>query len=200
MIVSHEHKFVFIKPRKTAGSSLEALLFPYLNLETDVCTGSPRDGTPRLNTPTEDGHVAAWQIKDIPKDYFWFTIERNPWDKMVSAYWWHKKTKPDWSWTKDFESYVHCPYIPKDWEKYSHDSKIIVNKVYRYEDMAFMYNQLNNRFNFNITEEQYTNTRMKSGVRKSGHYSELYNDSTKHIVSKKFKQEIYTLGYDYGEG
>ena len=200
MIISHKHKFIFIKTRKTAGSTLEALLYPYLDKETDICTGSPRDGTPRLNAPNDNGHASyseAMNIAGNPEDYFAFTVERNPWDKMVSAYWWHKKMKPEWSWVTSFSEYMYCPFIPKDWNKYTIQGKNQTNRIFRYEDMGGMYWFLNDRYGFNITEDQWQNTRMKSGIRESGHYSEMYDVITKNRVSKLFKEEIYMLGYEY---
>ena len=200
MIISHEYKFVFIKTRKTAGSTLESLLYPHLNKETDICTGSPRDGTPRLNTPDDNGHASyseAMKYVPNPDEYFVFTIERNPWDKMVSGYWWHKETKPQWRWVQSFKDYMGCPYIPKDWNKYTVQGKNQTNRIFRYEDLGCMYMFLNERYNFGITEEQYQNTRMKSGVRKSGHYSEMYTPQTRAEVAKTFQEEIYMLGYEY---
>lgn len=200
MIISHKHKFIFIKTRKTAGSTLEALLSPHLDPETDICTGSPRDGTPRLNSPTDNGHCSyreAMQYAGNPKDYFVFTVERNPWDKMVSAYWWHKETKPEWPWVNSFKEYMGCPSIPKDWSQYTSDRKNLTNRIFRYEDMGGMYQFLNDRYDFGITGDQYLNTRMKSGIRKSGHYSEMYDDYTKNAVAKLFQEEIYMLGYEY---
>ena len=49
MIISYSKKFVFVKTRKTAGSTLEKLLYPYLDPKMDICTGSERDGTSALN-------------------------------------------------------------------------------------------------------------------------------------------------------
>ena len=51
MIISHKYKFIFIKTRKVAGSSIEKFLYPYLDHKTDVLTGSPSDGVPQLNLP-----------------------------------------------------------------------------------------------------------------------------------------------------
>jgi hypothetical protein len=119
MIISHKHKFIFVKTKKTAGSTLEKLLFPYLG-ENDICTGSPRDDTPRLNTSVTNGHMSWRQIQaSIPEEwntYYKFTIERNPWDKVVSSYFWHKLIKAERFGTMSFEEYVMtCDLLPIDW-------------------------------------------------------------------------------------
>ena len=85
MIISHKYKFVFIKTRKTGGSTIEKILRPLLGKD-DVCTGSKRDNTPPLNLPSG---VSGHKAKPIPKGYWSFSIERNPWDKVVSSYYFH---------------------------------------------------------------------------------------------------------------
>ena len=101
MIVSHEHRFIFVKTRKTAGTSLEVFLEPLCG-ERDVVTPvSPKyqDEETRRHRPRNDAgfrnHATAESIRRIVGDtvwneYFKFTIERSPWDKMVSMYWWRK--------------------------------------------------------------------------------------------------------------
>ena len=43
MIVSHKHKFIFFKTRKTAGSSIQVALAKHCG-EDDIITGQYRDG------------------------------------------------------------------------------------------------------------------------------------------------------------
>ena len=38
MIISHSKKFIFIRPRKCATTSLEHILMDYLDYEKDICT------------------------------------------------------------------------------------------------------------------------------------------------------------------
>ena len=206
MIISHEYKFIFIKTRKTAGSTFEALMYPHLNKETDICTGSPRDGTPSLNSPTTNGHATYAEAVKYAGDvdlgeYQTFTIERNPWDKMVSAYWWHYHTKSEWKeWVEDFDAYMFCPYVPKDFYKYHldpNDWTSIVNVVYDYDDLAGMYEDMDTFFGIKIPESDWRGTKLKSGIRKSGHYSELHNDYTRECVEKMFAEEIEMMGYTY---
>jgi hypothetical protein len=204
MIISHEHKFIFVKTRKTAGSTLEKLVYPYLNPKGDICTGSVRDETPPINTGDygTNGH-AAWKSiveKDpIPwETYYKFTIERNPWDKVVSSYFWHKKIKEQQFKDVEFEPYVEtCPLLPIDWEMYAHGDKLLVDDVFFYEDMATMYKTLNDRFGFNITEEQWTTTKLKSGIRKVTDYKDLHTKETIESVGRMFRKEIGTFEYSY---
>lgn len=202
MIVSHKHEFIFIKTRKTAGSTLEKLLYPRLGCE-DICTGSPRDETPQLNTTDTNGHMGWERIKKkYPyewKNYFKFTIERNPWDKVVSSYFWHKTIKEERFGAMSFEDYVmNCELLPKDWSKYTEDNgSCKVDVIFKYEYMSDMYSILNNLFGIDIDQEEYNTTKCKSGIRKIHNYKELHTPQTTEKVAQLFENEIELLGYSY---
>lgn len=200
MIVSYKHRFVFIKTKKTAGSTLEKLMFPYLGTK-DVCTGSPRDDTPRINTSSTDGHASWAKIQAAYpsefRDYFKFTIERNPWDKVVSSYYWHQEIKPDRFGAMDFETYVMtCDLLPIDWLNYTDRQGIRrVTAAYKYEEMDVMYEDLNQRFGLDIKD--WGNTKLKGDIRKERDYRKLHTNATIERVADLFANEIKTFGYTY---
>jgi hypothetical protein len=214
MIISHKHKFIFIKTRKTAGSTLEKILFPFLDPKTDVCTGSPGDGTPRLNNKQNtSGHMPWQDVKNIFfnykgndgkynfDEYYKFTIERNPWDKVVSGYWWHKDAKPGMFGDLSFEEYLLKAYqhqmLPVDWIKYTNNNNLVVDDVFFYENMWKMYQTLNEKFEFDITENQMKNTKMKGGIRQTEDYKELHTPKSIDYVNQIFSSEIKQFGYTY---
>ena len=114
MIISHKHKFIFIKTAKTGGSTIENILEEHLG-DKDVLSGSGyhdvnnekirythKQNFIRFDYPSVLGgysHVpASFLYKKYfkgkrPKDYFVFTIERNSYDKAISHWWWHQHTK-----------------------------------------------------------------------------------------------------------
>ena len=78
MIVNHRLKFIYAKAVKVAGESL------YYDL-ADHCDS---------NDELELAHVPPADIRNIVGDevwneYFKFVVIRNPWDVMVSAYFYH---------------------------------------------------------------------------------------------------------------
>ena len=132
MIISHEHKFIFVKTKKTAGSSIEHFLSKYLG-HNDICTGSDVDGTPRLNAPHRRGHIDwRWIAENYPTEwrtYYKFAVERNPWDKMISHYYWHTNG------LVNFEDYCLNNTKQYDcWFRYA-DHSIRVDCLMRYEDI-----------------------------------------------------------------
>jgi len=120
MIISHEHKFIFLKTRKTAGTSIEIALSRFCG-EEDMITPigredklrenlSPR-GAQNFQYAAEDGrnsqgerqiscynHMPAKRVRDligtkIWDEYFKFCFERNPWDKAISMYFWRTRKR-----------------------------------------------------------------------------------------------------------
>lgn len=120
-IVSHRHKFIFLKSRKTAGSSVEGWLVPQLGKLDFVATSEEnrRPGLPVFGTPhTVTGfprierrakkllrrfrpglrleeHSNAIDVRQrvgerVWKEYFKFSIERQPWDRLISLWSWRQ--------------------------------------------------------------------------------------------------------------
>jgi len=199
MIISHKYNFIFVKTRKTAGSTFEKLMSPYLG-ENDVCTGSSRDGTPALNIQAgTNGHIP---LKDIMSKYFpqgtnydIITIERNPYDKVVSSYYWHQHIKPHMFGEMSFGEYMKsCNLLPQDWELYQPINNV---KVFKYEKMGDLYTWLKKMRGLHISLDKVGQTKLKSGIRKVKDYKELHNDTTKKIVSQLFADEIKEFRYEF---
>jgi len=138
MIVSHKFKFIFIKTRKTAGSSIERKLQPYLGPE-DILSGSEQDGTPRQNFPLNGkGHIGWKTILDkgyvTPEQwntYFKFCVERNSYDKAVSDWLYHRDIRGTIGEKMSLQAFV-LQRAPTDWERYTEEDKPVV-EVVRYE-------------------------------------------------------------------
>ncbi|MFT4253027.1 MAG: sulfotransferase family 2 domain-containing protein [Caulobacter sp.] len=91
MIISHRYRFVFIKTRKTAGTSIEAYLSSLCGPD-DVVTPvhPPEPGHQPRNAEGFANHMSAARVAakvpDLWRDYFTFCVERNPWDKTLSHF------------------------------------------------------------------------------------------------------------------
>ena len=203
MIISHKYKFIFVKTRKTAGSTFEKLVSPYLG-EDDICTGSSRDETPALNIrPDTNGHIP---LRDIMSKYFpegtnydIITIERNPYDKVVSSYYWHQHIKPHQFGDMSFLVYMKtCNLLPQDWKLYTIGGSLQYRtRVFKYENMDDIYLWLKKMRGLHIPLDKLGQTKLKSGIRKVKDYRELHNDNTKKIVLDLFPDEIKEFRYEF---
>lgn len=102
MLVSHKKKFIFIKSVKTASTSVEVFFEKYCTDDENWepqhhrCSSVSPAGIigsrgPNGRESKYYNHMPAKEIKDLVgdrlwEDYFKFTVVRNPYDKMVSAF------------------------------------------------------------------------------------------------------------------
>jgi hypothetical protein len=201
MFISHQHKFIFIKTRKTAGSSIEKFFLDTLDSNI-IFGGMPPENLDPINCNKCIEHK-GWKFvgkryKKEWQQYYKFTIERNPWDKVVSLYHWQLKTEPQHQITT-FDDYIlnrKKLYNKKDWQLYTKDSIPVVDFIIRYEnineDFATVCKSLNIPYNNELNK-----INLKSSIRKNKSYRDFYNTRTKNIISNVFKKEIEYFNYEF---
>lgn len=178
MIISHQHRFIFIKTEKTAGTSIE--------LELNKILGAEDIATPIY--PKEEGHkpmnykrgiygifglnfynhmpaklVRAYIGSKVFNSYFKFTVEREPVDKCISHYFWIKNSLNKYK-NITWDEYIKLQNFPVCLNKYTDkNGKLIVDKIVRYEnlnsDLADIAQKLGFKFELKA--------RAKSKIRKS---------------------------------
>jgi hypothetical protein len=106
VIINHKYKFIFIKSFKTAGTSLEIALSKFCSGKDIITSIVSKDENlrkklkytgPQNNTGLDE-HMSASEIKsklksDIFENYFKFVVVRNPFDQILSAFYWHNESK-----------------------------------------------------------------------------------------------------------
>lgn len=107
MILSHEHKFVFIANGKTGTTSIESAL-SYYN-EGGVYENNIQGLYAKKHVPP--AVVRAQLGPDLWDEYFTFCFVRNPWDWVVSQYFWNFESTPI-TWSDMLRSPIHalCRY------------------------------------------------------------------------------------------
>ena len=99
----------------------------------------------------------------------------------------------------EFDTYVENRHglLPTDWHLYYPTETLRVKKVYKFEEMFDMYQDINKRFGFDISKKQIVETKLKSDVRKNKEYKNMYNSTSKKVIAKIFEKEIETFKYTY---
>lgn len=108
MIISHKYKFIFIKPTKVGGTSVEVALAKHCgnkDIITPITKYNPNSDEEKYVQPVKNykdkgffNHISPEEIKKkignrTWNNYYKFTVVRNPWDQTISRYWWEKRTK-----------------------------------------------------------------------------------------------------------
>ena len=201
MIVSHRHRFIFVKSRKTAGTSIEVFLSQVCGPE-DIVTPILPHVEPHA-ARNHDGfinHMPAAAIRervgpDVWRTYFKFCVERNPWDKTLSFY--HMQNARA-AGGLPFDDYLRRGELPIDYPTYADESGVIVDRVLRYEqltaDLGEIFAALGIPFagslGVNAKSEYRTDRRP---------YREVYTADQADIVARAFAREIALHGYRFDE-
>ena len=169
MIVCHAYRYVFVKTRKTAGTSVEIALSKFCGPDDVITRDTPADQEIRAalghrGPQNEYGvgfrhylpadwrrlvtrgvrarfknHMPARRIRAIVGEpiwssYFKFTVERDPWDKAVSLYYWRtREMQPRPTLLAFLESAKRTSL--SNFDVYSIDGRIAVDRVIRYESL-----------------------------------------------------------------
>lgn len=230
MIVSHLHKFIFIKTSKTAGTSIEIalssicgdddIITPITDEDEEIrrqlgyrCPQNYRNQQTKLLTQLKNmargtsrhldfyNHAPAKFIKTVLgkklwEEYYKFTFERNPWDRVVSYYHWkhrHSTNPPPLS------SIVNKTELEnlrkRGWDLYTINNKIAVDKIFKYENLSSDFNKILNKIGITCSIEL---PRAKSGYRTPNtEYQSLFSNSEKNYIEQYFKKEINLMDYEF---
>jgi len=204
VLVSHKYKFIYIKNVKVAGTSVESFFGKYcIDPEKDynynACISEHIDEFGILGSRGNNlnnkwkNHINATKIKSLLgektfNEYLKFCVIRNPYDKMVSLYFF-KRSKLSF---KEFVKQTQCNNL----HIHSINKKSVCNYFIRFEHIEEDIKTLCKKlkiYSYDISSLP----QHKSGIRKGKkHWSEYYDDETKKIVYNKHKKEFELFGYD----
>ncbi len=228
MIVNHRYRFIFLKTKKTAGTSTEIALSRYCDGNDILSKIGHRDepkraalgyqgpannlapaGTSLLDRirrwrrgPEERfwNHMPASELRakvgeQTWNSYFKFCFERNPWDRVVSAYFWENRSRkrlPDFY---RFMDQLERRGLLSNYDDYAIDGRIAVDRVYLYEDLQASLEDLTRRLGFPEPIELLDAKRRVRRDRRP--YQELYTEQSRDRVATACAREIAEFGYRF---
>jgi hypothetical protein len=226
MILSHRHRFIFLKTRKTGGTSVEIALSGVCGRD-DIITPIIEEGVrleqagrgaqnylaPVASYGSRDwlqlvfrlkrkmrfhGHIPAGEVRSLLggkvwDSYYKFTIERNPWDKVISLYHYRYRNKPGPS----LSAFILSGEAgdASDFHRYTIDGTVAVDRVIRFENLGEEVSQIARELKLS---GGLTLPEAKSGFRKDRrHYREVLGEAEAARITEDFTAEIAAFGYKY---
>jgi hypothetical protein len=229
MIISHKHKFIYIKNRKTAGTSIEISLSKICGPDDIITPITTDDEEARrsLGIPTPQNytkpkkewsrqerwahfrtgkkpkrfynHIPCQEVvrfvdKEIWNSYFKFTTERNPFDKVVSFYFWRKA---DEKYDRIADWIVDGGLVDmRSYDLYSIAKMPAVDRIYRYEDFDFFEKDLTEKLQLDEPFKM-VKYKAKSTSRKVRNYRDILDEKAVKLIKIAFAREIELLNYAY---
>lgn len=198
MLISHQHRFIFIHVHKSAGNSISAALEQY-------CEGTSHE----LHDAGFPLHASAALIcklvgSSIWDSYFKFAIERNPWDKVLSSYYYQME-----NWERFRKWYRHpCPTFEQWMYPFRFWRKSLAPSFPMYSirgcpavDFVGRYESLEQDFAFICESIGLPQIRLpmmnRSALRPTSAYREAYTRRTRRRVADTFYREIEHFGYAF---
>jgi hypothetical protein len=218
MLCSHTKKFIYLKTRRTAGTSVE-IFFERFCAPPEQLSGA----TATKQIISEKGIVGARGILPIEPEfyshmpasevrtklgseifdaYFKFCTMRNPFDKIVSHFWWDMDTRkgPDFSGEpfakikRRFEEFV----VKRsggfnDRKSFMVDEQPVMDAFVRYEHLSDDIDRVCKALGI---DSSINLGRYRSGFRKrQEHFSEYYDAGTRALVEREFAWELNHFSY-----
>ena len=190
-MIIKDKKLIYIHINKCAGCSIESFFLGQAIADHRVIMDLEDSlGSKELN------------------DYFKFSFVRNPWDKTVSFYNFHKKFNvlDTSSGLKNFLLAHPSSWMPKNGSNYSHsmrssnqidwltdsNGEVRMDFIGRFENLQEDFNIVCDKIG--IPREQLPH----KNKTKHKHYTEYYDDETKQIVAERYAKDIEYFGYKFG--
>jgi hypothetical protein len=226
MILSHQHRFIFVKTKKTASSSVELALSslcgpddvitPLLDREEKFRQGRgaqnylrgdaerERRGSTGLVIPLRGqdfyGHMKAREVVAIAPaewaNYFKAGFVRNPWDAHLSAFFWGRRKGGDRS-PEAFRRHVVGGFDNGNaFQGIFLDGKVAVDFVGRFETLDADYRTMAGKMGCDSPPPL---PRLKTGSRppEGRDYRQYYDDASRELVAQKCAAAIEAFGYEF---
>lgn len=145
-------------------------------------------------------HISAREVKQfvgakVWDSYYKFCFERNPWDRLISFYYWHCRSGKRPTIAQFLESDRPLVLKRSGYELYTIDGRVAVDRICRFEnldgDLKTVCKQLG------ISQEPDL-PQAKSGVRQDKRsYRDILSAGEREKIAELFRDEIELLGYEF---
>ena len=194
MNISHENEFIFIHVPKTAGLSISSAI-----------------GLDEVKHFDQETIIKKQSSGLDVSGYYKFAFCRNPWDRLLSLYFYvttgtelisdNKKMNKmiinfdTFCKLVHFDNYICNPFV---WDVHYKPQLDFIDPT----DIDFVGKFENLQEDFDIICDKINIPRQQlphKNKSKHKHYTEYYDDETRQIVAEKYAKDIERFGYKFGE-
>jgi hypothetical protein len=148
----------------------------------------------RFHNHSPAAEVRRYVGKDKWSKYFVFCVERNPFDRAVSQYFWKNRKlteKPDMT---EFFRTLSTPSM-SNWNVYSGKDGVLVDRILRYENLNQELSEVGNLLGIKI---DISSIHAKSHTRTDNrNYREIIDNKSRLIIEERCAKEIKHFGYQW---
>lgn len=144
-------------------------------------------------------HMPARRVRSgigrhVWDSYYKFCFERNPWDRVVSLYFWKNRNRNPRPTFGEFLQNAN-KYSLSNWYIYAIREKIVIDHVGLYEDLELELERIAERL---MLPGKLLLPRAKSGYREDQRrYWEIIGEAEREVITKICSREIAHFGYDF---
>lgn len=208
MPINHGERYIFVHIPKTAGSTI----LDRLNIDRTVSNFFGGQFQVRYYTvECVAQHMPAFLIRKIRPDifdkYYKFSFIRNPYDRVLSEFFWCRKnanleSKTEDEILSDFNQWLEPYYLTKNtsrkfsqrWFLYSRCKKhLLVDEIYRYENFEQEFSKLVEKLKIKIPERYSLKSRNISTLTIDKNI--LLTKKNKDFIYSNFKDDFETFNY-----
>jgi len=214
MLISHQYEFIYIKNIKVAGSSVENYFQPLCmnNIEnydfkedrtdfhkSNVGVVSARKNSKEKMDNVYKNHMSLEKIIEIAKckHYYKFCVVRNPFDQLISYYFFVKRKYKN---QKDIKEFILSKKYDSNYNRISLDNKPSCDYYIKFEKLAKGISKVCDDLKIDeslLNPLQYF--KKSKNINSLAHYSVFYDDEMIEHVNKYFSKSLDFFGYKFSK-
>lgn len=223
VLVCHEHRFIFLKTRKTASTSVEMFFEPYCRdvAPEEVTISVPetvepkgivgaREACRRTATDKWYGHLAAVKVRDYLgfetwSRYFKFATVRNPFAAFLSYYFFCQDepyARDDAEFERHRKSFRRFARNLQKQHGFGDRTIVFVDGRYaldgliRYECLSDDVAEICHKLDLTFEREHLPQTRVNQGMDSPYPVRDYYDTKSREIVEKSYDWAFSAVGYN----
>ena len=210
MPISHSGKFIYVHIPRTGGTSI-TLSLQRIGVQLSLCgRATSRDqktfGEEQVWLHHAPAYLLRRQICETDwKSFLKFSFVRNPWDWVVSTYFYHLEQMNSAAFRRDW------PQIAASLDRHDSFESWVLREMYMQDQASFLLNQhglilIDHVAKFEFLDEEFGAICTRLGLNcplartnesKHGYYRDYYSTQMRIAVGRRFERDVTLFKYEF---